>query len=176
MIINFNFYICKLFIQILTVLKIILLLMVTFSGFSQSLHHQMLSSQGATSLAGGFKVSQTIGQQSVIGNYRGTDVMVGQGFQQSFLMKSVKAPVITITTSTYPNPFIDQINFEFSTDISGPIKFSLYDVMGRLVATQEKQATDTILTITELSLAEGEYFVKLSAKNFNYSTNLLKTK
>jgi hypothetical protein len=47
--------------------------------------------------------------------------------------------------------------------------------MGRLVASQEKLATDTILTISELSLAEGEYFVKLSAKNYNYSTNLLKT-
>ena len=74
-----------------------------------------------------------------------------------------------------PNPFIDQIHFEFSSVIAGPIKFSLYDVMGRLVASEEKRATDTILTISDLSLAEGQYFVKLSAKNYNYSTNLLKT-
>jgi hypothetical protein len=91
-------------------------------------------------------------------------------------MKTVKAPVITITTTTYPNPFVDQINFEFSSVISGPIKFSLYDVMGRLVAFQEKPANDTVLTINELSLSEGVYFVKLSAKNYNYSTNLLKSK
>jgi len=101
--------------------------------------------------------------------------MVGQGFQQSRLMKSVKPPVITVVTTTYPNPFIDHINFEFSSVVSGPIKFSLFDVMGRLVASQEKPATDLILTISELSLAQGEYFVKLSAKNYNYSTNLLKT-
>ena len=157
------------------VLKIILFLLVAFSSFSQSLHHQMLSSQGKSITVGGLKVSQTIGQQSVIGNYRGTEVMVGQGFQQSRLMKSVKAPVITVFTTTYPNPFIDHINFEFSSVVSGPIKFSLYDVMGRLVAFQEKPATDTILTISDLSLAQGEYFVKLSAKNYNYSTNLLKT-
>jgi hypothetical protein len=136
----------------------------------------MLSSQGTSTTAGGFKVSQTIGQLSVIGNYRGSDVIVGQGFQQSRNMKTVKAPMITVTTTTYPNPFVDQINFEFSSVISGPIKFSLYDVMGRLVAYQEKTATDTILTINELSLSEGEYFVKLSAKNYNYSTNLLKSK
>jgi hypothetical protein len=136
----------------------------------------MLSSQGTSTTAGGFKVSQTIGQLSVIGNYRGSDVIVGQGFQQSRNMKTVKAPMFTVTTTTYPNPFVDQINFEFSSVISGPIKFSLYDVMGRLVAYQEKTATDTILTINELSLSEGEYFVKLSAKNYNYSTNLLKSK
>lgn len=157
-------------------MKIILFLFITFTGFSQSLHHQMLSSQGTSTTAGGFKVSQTIGQLSVIGNYRGSDVIVGQGFQQSRNMKTVKAPMITVTTTTYPNPFVDQINFEFSSVISGPIKFSLYDVMGRLVAYQEKTATDTILTINELSLSEGEYFVKLSAKNYNYSTNLLKSK
>lgn len=156
-------------------MKIILFLLVAFSGFSQSLHHQMLSSQGKSITVGGLKVSQTIGQQSVIGNYRGTEVMVGQGFQQSRLMKSVKPPVITVVTTTYPNPFIDHINFEFSSVVSGPIKFSLFDVMGRLVASQEKPATDLILTISELSLAQGEYFVKLSAKNYNYSTNLLKT-
>ena len=156
-------------------MKIILFLLVAFSGFSQSLHHPMLSSQGKSITVGGLKVSQTIGQQSVIGNYRGTEVMVGQGFQQSRLMKSVKPPVITVVTTTYPNPFIDHINFEFSSVVSGPIKFSLFDVMGRLVASQEKPATDLILTISELSLAQGEYFVKLSAKNYNYSTNLLKT-
>jgi len=135
----------------------------------------MLSSQCTSTTVGVLKVSQTIGQLSVIGNYRGTDLIVGQGFQQSHLMKTIKSPVITVVTTTYPNPFIDHINFEFSSVISGPIKFSLYDVLGRLVASEEKRATDTLLTISELSLAEGQYFVKLSAKNYNYSTNLLKT-
>ena len=156
-------------------MKIILFLFITISGFSQTLHHQMLSSQCTSTTVGVLKVSQTIGQLSVIGNYRGTDLIVGQGFQQSHLMKTIKSPVITVVTTTYPNPFIDHINFEFSSVISGPIKFSLYDVMGRLVASEEKRATDTLLTISELSLAEGQYFVKLSAKNYNYSTNLLKT-
>jgi len=136
----------------------------------------MLSSQGTTTTAGGYKVSQTIGQQGATGNFRSSDVIVGQGFQQSNNMKIVKAPVITVSTTTYPNPFINQINFEFSSVVSGPIKFSLYDIMGRLVAYQEKEAIDTILTINELTLTEGEYFVKLSSKNYNYSTNLLKSK
>lgn len=136
----------------------------------------MISSQGSSNSLSGFKVSQTIGQLSVTGNYRGSDVIVGQGFQQSSLMKTVKAPIITVTTTAYPNPFMDQINFEFSDVITGPIKFSLYDVMGRLVAFQEKPANNTVLTINELSLSEGLYFVKLSAKNYNYSTNLLKSK
>lgn len=136
----------------------------------------MLSSQGKSTSAGGLKISQTVGQQSVIGNYRGSEVIVGQGFQQSRTMKTVKAPLVTIVTTAYPNPFSDRINFEFSSVVSGLIKFSLYDIMGRLVAFQEKTATGKILTIDELSIAEGEYFVKLTAKNYNYSTNLLKSR
>jgi hypothetical protein len=91
-------------------------------------------------------------------------------------MKTADAPVISITTITYPNPFIDRVNFQFSTPISGPIKVALFDVSGRLVYYKEKMPYDNILTIDNLSFAQGEYFVKLTAKNFTYSTNLLKSK
>jgi hypothetical protein len=158
-------------------LKILLLLLVTFSGYSQRLHHQMLSSQGTTSrTSAGVIVRQTIGQQSAIGNFRNTSAIVGQGFLQSQTMKTAKAPVISITTITYPNPFIDSVNFQFSSPISGPIKISLFDVMGRLVYYKEKTAVNNTLTLENLSFAQGQYFVKLTAKNFTYSTNLLKSK
>jgi hypothetical protein len=157
--------------------KIILLLLVTFSSFSQRLHHQMLSSQGtSTHTSGGVTVRQTIGQQSVIGNYRNSDIIVGQGFLQSNKMKTALPPVITITTITYPNPFIDRVNFQFSSPITGPIKVALFDIMGRLVYYKEKMAVDNTLTIDNLSFAQGEYFAKLTAKNYTYTTNLLKSK
>ena len=137
----------------------------------------MLSSQGtSTRTFGGISVRQTIGQQSAIGNYRATNTIVGQGFLQSDSMKTVAAPVISITTIAYPNPFIDSVNFQFSSPISGPIKVALYDISGRLVYYKEKMSYDAILTIDNLSFAQGEYFVKLTAKNFTYSTNLLKSK
>ena len=58
----------------------------------------------------------------------------------------------------------------------GPIKIALFDIMGRLVYYKEKMAVDNTLTIDNLSFAQGEYFVKLTAKNYNYSTTLLKSK
>jgi hypothetical protein len=91
-------------------------------------------------------------------------------------MKTAVPPVISITTVTYPNPFIDRVNFQFSSPIAGPFKISLFDVMGRLVYYKEKTAINNIVTIDNLSFAQGEYFVKLTAKNFTYSTNLLKSK
>lgn len=137
----------------------------------------MLSSQGTSSrVSGKVVVRQTIGQQSAIGNFRNTNAIVGQGFLQSETMKTAVPPVISITTVTYPNPFIDRVNFQFSSPIAGPFKISLFDVMGRLVYYKEKTAINNIVTIDNLSFAQGEYFVKLTAKNFNYSTNLLKSK
>ena len=137
----------------------------------------MLSSQGTSSrVSGKVVVRQTIGQQSAIGNFRNTNAIVGQGFLQSETMKTTVPPVISITTVTYPNPFIDRVNFQFSSPIAGPFKISLFDVMGRLVYYKEKTAINNIVTIDNLFFAQGEYFVKLTAKNFNYSTNLLKSK
>ena len=137
----------------------------------------MLSSQGTTTrTSGGITVRQSVGQQSAIGNYRGSNLIVGQGFLQSNKMKIKSPPVISITTTTYPNPFIDKVNFHFSLSISGPIKISLFDIMGRLVYYKEKMAFDNTLTIDNLDFAQGEYFVKLTAKNYTYTTNLLKSK
>jgi hypothetical protein len=159
-------------------MKIILLLLVSFSGYSQKLHHQMLSSQGAsTHLTNGVVVKQTVGQQSPIGNTRTSNFIVGQGFQQSSSGKSVNSQNnIRIKTIVYPNPFIDKVNFQFSVPILGLIKIMFYDISGKLVYNIEKAPVQNTLTIDNLSVAEGEYFVKLSAKNYTYSTNLLKTK
>lgn len=137
----------------------------------------MLSSQGTTTrTSGGITVRQSVGQQSTIGNFRGSNLIVGQGFLQNNKMKIKSPPVISITTITYPNPFIDKVNFQFSLPISGPIKISIFDIMGRLVYNKEKMSYENTLTIDNLFFAQGEYFVKLTAKNYNYSTTLLKSK
>ena len=58
------------------------LLIVSCLTASAQLHHQMLSSQGNTSISQkGVVVTQTIGQQSVVGNYSSLGFTFGQGFQ-----------------------------------------------------------------------------------------------
>ena len=107
-------------------MRTILLLLFTISGYSQRLHHQMLSSQGATArTSGGVVVSQTIGQQSVTGNYKNSNFIVGQGFQQSNKMKSDSPSAVVIDAIAFPNPFIDKINFQFSSFVDGLLLFLL---------------------------------------------------
>ena len=159
-------------------MKQLLLLFFGFSMYGQQLHHQMLSSQGSSNLLStGILVHQTIGQQSVIGNYKFSNTVAGQGFQQSLIAKSVTTSLSNgITTTTYPNPFVDQIHFQFSTPVSGLISISIFDVLGRLVYKDQKEANQNILTIDNLHFSQNEYLVNLSAPNYNYSTQIIQTK
>lgn len=60
------------------------LLIVRLANASAQLHHQMLSSQVNTSVSQkGVVVTQTIGQQSVVGNYSSLGFTFGQGYQQA---------------------------------------------------------------------------------------------
>ena len=146
------------------------------SNEAQELHHQMLSSQGISqTLTNGLYVSQTIGQQSVIGTYTVDGKTYGQGFQQSLWSKYISSSVNnTITTITFPNPFISSINFQFSQPIKETISVALFDVRGRLVYSENKNALDNILTLELPNLASSNYLVRLTSNNYTYYTQILK--
>jgi hypothetical protein len=161
--------------------KVALLFILTgwFTVLSQAqvIHHQMTSSQGSiVQVSNKLKVQQTIGQQSVTGNYLGSTFSVGQGFQQGKISKSKGPSALNIQIMTFPNPFTSKINFQFSASIDGLIKVSIYDITGRVVMNSEKELLNNVLSVDNLNFPDGQYIVKLSAKNFNYTTNLIKMK
>ncbi|MEO8254911.1 MAG: hypothetical protein ABI554_11055, partial [Flavobacterium sp.] len=96
-----------------------LLFLFSIPFYGQILHHQMLSSQGTTKkLSNGYTISQTIGQQSAIGNSNKEAVVI-QGFQQSLWSSHIALNEKTeIVVLTYPNPFIDLVHFQFSDPIT----------------------------------------------------------
>ena len=80
---------------------------------AQSLHHQMISCQGGNSLiAGKSNMLFTIGQQSITGTTI-NGFSVQQGFQHSNWDKLIQQNTTSISTTTYPNPFIDVVNLHF---------------------------------------------------------------
>jgi hypothetical protein len=155
---------------------IIILLLSISTLHSQELHHQMLSAQGSSKvLPNGMYVSQTIGQQSVTGNYTSDSKTIGQGFQQSVWSRYIGSNSNnSITTVLYPNPFVSSINFQFSQPIRERIKIEIFDIRGRLIFQTEQLATDNLLTVTIPNIASNNYLVKLSAANYNYYSQILK--
>lgn len=158
--------------------KTVLLFFIGLSVYGQQLHHQMVSSQGGSNLlSSGILIKQTIGQQSTIGNYKFSNTIVGQGFQQSLISKSVSTSLVNeILTTTYPNPFVDRINFQFSKPISGLITVTIFDVLGRLIYKEQKEVINNTINLDNLQFPENEYLVKLSASNYNYTTQIIQSK
>jgi hypothetical protein len=146
---------------------------VTFQG--QVLHHQMISAQGASKkLPDGILVSQTIGQNSSVGT-SSFDYVIQQGFQQSFWGKYIASnPPEKIKFNTFPNPFIQTLNFEFSKPIADDIEINVFDISGRLFFKQTKKADDFLLTVLLPVLSRGEYLVRLSTSTFTVYTKIIK--
>lgn len=156
---------------------LLLLFTITFQG--QTLHHQMLSAQGtSTEMTNGMRVRQTVGQQSTIGTSSNKEYVVMQGFQQNLwanYIASNKIDVIEgITAITYPNPFTDFINFQFSKAISDEISISIFDILGRLIYQDKKKIDNNILTIDLARLPTSQFLVRLSTKDLNYYTKITK--
>lgn len=154
---------------------LLFLFSITFHG--QVLHHQMLSSQGGfATTSKGIKVSQTVAQQGAIGTFSSKNGILSQGFQQSKISNSIPLQTEFISTLVYPNPIFDTVNFKLSRTVVGKIEVSIFDTNGRLVFSQKKEQVDNTITITNLMLAAGEYFVKLDGNRYSFSTIILKSK
>lgn len=146
--------------------------------YGQVLHHQMLSSQGQSSkTSSGMIIQQTIGQQSMTNTFVSNNYIVIQGFQQSFWYKYINSDsdsIENIKVVTYPNPFTETINFQFSKPITDVISISIFDLLGRLIYEQNKNADSTILSINLSTLSSSQYLIRLNATNLNYYTKIIK--
>lgn len=152
-----------------------LLILFTLTLQGQVLHRQMISAQGATKkLPDGIEISQTIGQSSIIGT-SSFNYVVQQGFQQSFWgMYIATNAAEKIQFKTYPNPFIQTLNFEFSKPIADDIEINVFDIHGRLIFTQTKKADNFLLTVLLPALSRGEYLIGLNSRTFSVFTKTIK--
>ena len=141
---------------------------------SAQLHHQMLSSQGITSKTQkGVIVTQTIGQQSVNGNYTAKGFNIGQGFQQANWARIiVEGTTPEFEVSMYPNPFSGIVNIQHNS--TEDININMFDPAGKLVFKNLLKVTAPSQTINLQQLSSGVYLVYLQSNQLNYFTKLIK--
>ena len=142
--------------------------------FGQTLHHQMISAQGGNAVTNsGIVVKYTIGQQSVTGSNTG-NVIVQQGFQQSNWDKIIANNAVFVNTTTFPNPYVDILNFQFSQSIVENVSLLVYDVLGRQVYSNTLKVFENKTSVNLQVLQSAEYFVQLSNNIFTYHTKIIK--
>ena len=150
------------------------ILFIGFSSSAQTLHHQTVASLGAITFTNnGLRVNQTIGQQSVIGIKKGS-LIVQQGFQQSNWYKITANNKVVVSTTTYPNPYVDVINFQFSQVIGNTVFIVVYDVLGRQVYSNTLKILENKTSVNLQVLPSAKYFVQLSNNSFAYHTIIIK--
>jgi hypothetical protein len=141
---------------------------------AQQLHHEMISSQGGTTTtANGHLVRYTVGQQSVTGTST-NGYVVQQGFQQSNWSKILEQNTVSVATIVYPNPFVNEVNFTFSTSPGEKISAYVFDVLGRLVYSEDVKNDNNSIKLSLVQLSTAEYLVRLTADKFIFSTKILK--
>lgn len=156
---------------------LLLFFSITFHG--QVLHHQMFSTQGvSTTTPDGLIIMQTVGQQSLSGTAANKDYIIMQGFQQSFWGKYIASnnvyAIEGIKTTTYPNPFTQIINFQFSKPVTDVISISVFDVFGAFLYEQNKPAVNDILSVDLSFLPTSKFLIHLKSNNLNYYTVIIK--
>ena len=143
-------------------------------GYSQ-LHHQMISSQGSTSTTSeGIVVTQSIGQQSIIGNSEVAGLVYGQGFQQSIWTRLINSNDQNFMAEYYPNPFFDQVTFRFTNTSDEIITIDIFDVAGKQVYSKRKNVIEDKLILQLGSLSGGAYLVRLYNEKKIFYTKLIK--
>lgn len=116
----------------------------------------------------------TIGQQSIIGNSK-KDYIVMQGFQQSFWNKYIASNYYSnIETKTFPNPFVNTVNFEFSEAVDEIVNVSIFDVSGRLIFKKAQKPIDKILTFDVNIMSGRQFLVQLQSTNFVHYTKIIR--
>jgi hypothetical protein len=141
---------------------------------AQQLHHEMISSQGGTTTtANGHLVRYTVGQQSVTGTST-NGYVVQQGFQQSNWSKILEQNTVSVATIVYPNPFVNEVNFTFSTSPGEKISAFVFDVLGRLVYSEEVKNDNNSIKLSLVHLSTADYLVRLTADKFIFSTKIIK--
>ena len=151
-----------------------ILLLFATTTVSAQLHHQMLSSQGSTSKTNsGVMVTQTIGQQSVIGNFTNNGFDIGQGFQQSNWARIILEETTSeFEVSLYPNPFEGIINIQHNTDED--ITINVFDPAGKLVFNNILSVTGPNQSVNLEQLSSGVYLIHLQSNQLAYFTKLIK--
>lgn len=153
---------------------ILFLVFISKNVVAQQLHHEMISAQGGSVITqNGQLVRYTVGQQSVTGT-SSNGYIVQQGFQQSNWGKILEQNTISVTTTAFPNPFVNEINFSFSTSPGEKISAYVFDILGRLVYSEDVKNENNSIKLNLLQLSTAEYLVKLSSDKFVYSAKIIK--
>jgi hypothetical protein len=142
---------------------LIVVLMISSVGFSQSLERQVIGSAGDYATSGSISLSYTVGEVATTTLSNG-NLILTQGFQQpdSDTINSIDEPLFVGDIAVYPNPTSDIVIVKINTDQTG-LSLVLTNPLGQdLVATEIDTNGGSYTGEVDMTrLAAGHYMLYL---------------
>lgn len=132
------------------------------------------SSHTVETLEGTYRISQSIGQGSVIGTHQSNGYVIRQGYQQPLDGKvRIETVDYELDAQVFPNPFSRNINITFSKLLKDDISITLYDITGKVIHTQQVLLA-TQIEVSLHNIEAGTYFLKVTSGKKYFHTKLIK--
>jgi hypothetical protein len=148
------------------------------SSFSQNLQRSSLGSSGNSSEIivnnKTYYISESVGQNSVIGTFNTANYTIRQGFQQpEFRLKIIPSANNSLNALVFPNPVNTQVNISLSEKLDASIEVIVYDFLGKKII-QKTQSSVQTFTVDMSFLASGMYLLKLKSNQKEFIATLIK--
>lgn len=132
------------------------------------------SSKTVTTSKGVIKISQSIGQSSVIGTHYSSGYYLRQGYQQPLEnLKTVKDLNHNLLATVYPNPFNQDVTLVFSNAINNNVSVSIYNINGKIVYKKDHLPAQEI-NLKLPNISNGMYVLKVLSGTLYFNTKLIK--
>jgi len=163
------------------------LLLISSIGFAQTsqtsknllLRSNIQSNTAATTLRSSdkspIKAQYVFGQTPLLGSVSVSGVEVRQGFIQPLTSYTRINNAPALSTSVYPNPFVDRIHIDFDATPSEDVHTSLFDMRGRLVSrlSFEKPSSNKI-EVDLRHVANGKYVLVINSGTQTFTKHIIK--
>ena len=135
---------------------------------AQSITPTVIASSGNYVAAGGYTMSSTVGEMTMVKTFSAGGKILTQGFQQSY--KDTVLGLMDITQDeygsfvVYPNPAVDNFYNGFQLPQQGRVDILLYNELGQKVADLYHANYDTGKTIEAANVSNfsaGTYFLSM---------------
>ncbi len=151
-----------------TLILAIFLVPVVMHAQSDRLSPTVVASSGGYATGGGYTMSYTVGEMTMVKTFSAGGKILTQGFQQSY--KDTVTGLIDIAQDEYgsfviyPNPAVDNFYYGFQLPQQGKVDVLLYDELGQKVADLYHANYDNGKTIEAANVsnfAAGTYFLSM---------------
>ena len=142
----------------------IFFLIISTFGFSQNLSLSVIPAQGGFDKTENISLEWTLGE-SIIETVSKDQIILTQGFHQSFIQRILNVYETPFNILIYPNPAYSQFNVHLDIAIEEQLFLRLFDIHGRGLKEASVYAgvRDVIIDVSNLS--SGLYLLKISDLN-----------